>query len=72
MDIKEILNYCKKEYSPGAIYISLGDRTSQQTVEETDFEISGKDIIWAEPGKGILYKKGKYAKILNKTHSLWI
>lgn len=81
MDINKILDYCKREYPPGTVYVSVGDNDKvRYTVRRTSFSIADESTIYAESGKGVLYCNGKYAKIINKnfkdkkikSHELWI
>ncbi len=76
MDINEILDYCKREYPSGTVYVSVGDNDNvRYTVRRTSFSIANESTIYAEYSKGVLYNNGKYAKIISKkfqNYELWI
>jgi len=61
---EELLEQAKKKYPVGTRYKSASYSETEYVVEKQTFEYTSDGDIHGEDGKGILYRKGKWAEII--------
>lgn len=63
---ESLLAKALKDYPVGTVYIPAGSNNDKYTVVEAIQEFRNLDLIYAEWGKGSLYKDGKWAEIVSR------
>jgi len=68
----ELLAKAKRDYPVGTKFKGVkSTNTDIRTVWDSDrFSIPTPGVIYAEPGNGVLYYQGEWAKIVNKVSNL--
>ena len=70
-DKEEVMKYCRKMYPKGTKYLSVSvvskgfESADPQFVScAKNFKYRNNNLIWGEEGRGQLYYKGTWAKII--------
>lgn len=63
---KDLLEEAKRRYPVGTQYACASSPGCWYTVTEQKFSMPVPDVVWGEVCKGVLYKNGKWAEIVNE------